>query len=180
MDPNGHSVIPPQHPHQVRQAYVPPDETQQAHPRENAFYRPYTPVQQPVRQQPLTPPPYPYSYPPRPAAVQPSQGLATASLATGICGLVIALLGSWLIYPAFAAAVLGILAIVFSAVAKKNGNTAGQATAGLVLGILSLIFSLLFVCLFSFVFSLFHIFFDQLIDEGVAVARFLPHGFRAL
>ena len=129
-----------------------------------------------MRQQPLTPPPYPYSYPP----VQPSQGLATASLATGICGLAIALLGSWLIYPAFAAAVLGILAIVFSAVAKKNGNTAGQATAGLVLGILSLIFSLLFVCLFSFVFSLFHIFFDQLIDESVAVARFLPHGFRAL
>ena len=148
MDPNGHSVIPPQHPHQVRQAYVPPDETQQAHPRENAFYRPYTPVQQPVRQQPLTPPPYPYSYPP----VQPSQGLATASLATGICGLAIALLGGWLIYPAIAAAVLGILAIV----------------------------SLLFACLFSFVFSLFHIFFDQLIDESVAVARFLPHGFRAL
>lgn len=181
MNPNGHSVIPPQHLHQEQQAYVPPDEDPQEPPRENATYRPYRPVQQPkARRQPLTPPPYPYSYPPRPAAAQPSQGLATASLATGICGLAIALLGGWLIYPAFAAAVLGILAIVFSAVAKKNGNTAGQATAGLVLGILSLIFSLLFACLFSFVFSLFHIFFDQLIDEGVAVARFLPHGFRAL
>ena len=171
MDPNGHSVIPPQHLHQEQQAYVPPDEDPQDPPRENATYRPYRPVQQPrTRQQPLTPPPYPYSYPPRPAAAQPSQGLATASLATGICGLAIALLGGWLVYPALAAAVLGILAIIFAAAARKNGNTTGQATAGLVLGILSLVFGVLFACLFYFVFSIFQSLFDHVFEEGVAVA----------
>lgn len=139
------------------------------------LHRPYRPVQQQkTRPQPLTPPPYPYSYPPRPAAAQPSQGLTTASLATGICGLSIALLGGWLIYPALAAAVLGILAIIFAATARKKGNTTGQATAGLVLGILALVFGILFASLFYFVFSIFHYLLNHVFEAGVAVAaRFL-------
>ena len=63
---------------------------------------------------------------------QPSDGLATASLVTGILAFFLAPI------------ILSILAIIFAAVAKKNGNTSGKATAGLVLGIISLVFGIIF------------------------------------
>lgn len=58
-------------------------------------------------------------YPPRmPGGEQPSNGLAIASLVLGILGG-------------------GVIAIILAVIAKKNGNTSGLATAGLVLGIIT-------------------------------------------
>lgn len=58
---------------------------------------------------------------------QPSQGLAIASLVLGIAGLAL----GWII------PVLGIVGIILAVMARKNGNTGGIATAGLVLSIIS-------------------------------------------
>ena len=55
---------------------------------------------------------------------QPSDGLATAALVCGIISIF------------FWGYILGVLAIIFATVAKKNGNTSPKATAGLVLGII--------------------------------------------
>ena len=70
---------------------------------------------------------YPQGQPPYDGgnqAPQPSNGLATAAL---VCGIISLFLYGF---------VLGVLAIIFAAVAKKNGNTSTKATAGLVLGII--------------------------------------------
>lgn len=57
---------------------------------------------------------------------QPANGFAIASLVLGIVS-----------FFCFGA-ITGILAIVFGAIAKKQGNTSKLATAGLVLGIIGL------------------------------------------
>ncbi|MCL2840238.1 MAG: DUF4190 domain-containing protein [Defluviitaleaceae bacterium] len=63
-----------------------------------------------------------------PSGEQPSHGLAIASLVLGILG------GS-------------VVAIILAVIAKKNGNTSGIATAGLVLGIIGTVgWFLLFAC----------------------------------
>lgn len=59
-------------------------------------------------------------------AEQPAKGLSIASLVLGIISLI-----------AFAI-IAGTLAIVFSCVAKKKGNTSKMTTAGLVLGIVGI------------------------------------------
>ena len=64
---------------------------------------------------------------PRPAnAEQPAKGLSIASLVLGIVSLIMF------------AYIAGTLAIVFSCVAKKKGNTSKMTTAGLVLGIVGI------------------------------------------
>lgn len=60
-------------------------------------------------------------------------GMAVASLVLGIIGLCT----DW-VYGL--GCILGIIAVVLSAKAKKENGTSGMATAGLVLGILSIVF----------------------------------------
>lgn len=71
-------------------------------------------------------------------------GFAVASLVCGIISLVFAWLGMWL---SLAGIILGILAIVFSVLAKKkNDSRKGIITGGLVCGIIGLVLSaLLFI-----------------------------------
>lgn len=59
--------------------------------------------------------------------VAPGKGLATASLVLGIV--------SFFLFPV----ICGPLAIVFGIMAKKQGNTSGVATAGIVTGIIGLV-----------------------------------------
>ena len=64
--------------------------------------------------------------------VQPQHGLATASLVCGIIGLV-------------CCSPLSIAALIFAIIAKKDGNTEGITTAGLVLGIIGVCFLVLII-----------------------------------
>jgi hypothetical protein len=66
-----------------------------------------------------------------------STGLATAALVTGIVGAVLA----WLI--AIVGLVLGVIALVLGLVARRNGHTGGQATAGVVLGALAVVMAVI-------------------------------------
>lgn len=59
-------------------------------------------------------------------AEQPAKGLSIASLVLGIISLIVF------------AYIAGTLAIVFSCVAKKKGNTSKMTTAGLILGIVGI------------------------------------------
>ena len=60
-------------------------------------------------------------------------GLAVASLVTGIVGAVVA----WLI--PIVGLVLGVVAVVLGVVARRNGVRTGQATAGIALGALAVV-----------------------------------------
>ena len=64
-------------------------------------------------------------------------GLAVASLVTGIVGAVLA----WLI--AVVGLVLGVVAVVLGAVARRNGVRTGQATAGIALGALAIVMAVI-------------------------------------
>ena len=64
---------------------------------------------------------------------QPAHGFAIASL---VLGIVCFFISGIITAP---------LAIIFAAIAKKNGNTEKKATAGLVLGIIGLVFCILAV-----------------------------------
>jgi hypothetical protein len=69
------------------------------------------------------------------------KGKATGAL---VCGIISCVLGAgfgWTIYLGpIAAIVLGIISLVLSGAAKKEGFVGGMATAGFVLGLLGLIF----------------------------------------
>ncbi len=64
-------------------------------------------------------------------------GLAVASLVTGIVGAVFA----WLI--AFVGLALGVVAVALGAVARRNGANTGQATAGIALGALAIVMAVI-------------------------------------
>lgn len=66
----------------------------------------------------------------------PGKGAAVGSLVCGILSLVLTFFG----YGALVGLILGIIAIVLAANAKKAGFEGGMRTAGLVLGILGTIF----------------------------------------
>jgi len=79
------------------------------------------------------------AYPPQGGYAQqpafvPGKGMAIASM---VCGIVSFFVGIW-------GVILGVLAIVFSVVAKNKGNRSGMATAGLVLGCVGVGISVLF------------------------------------
>ncbi|MCM1055748.1 MAG: DUF4190 domain-containing protein [Bacteroides sp.] len=104
-------------------------------------YRQNPQYQQPPYQQP----PYqqyrygqPQYQPPMPP--QPGKGLATASLVCSIFSLVVSYTGPL----AILGIILGIIAIVTAACAKKKGFVGGMATAGLVMGIIGTVISLIF------------------------------------
>ena len=83
---------------------------------------------------------YPPGYPPGwipPGYKPPGSGMATASLVLGILSLVF-----WIGYIGYV--VMAPLAIIFGAVAKKQGSTSGFATAGIVMGIVSIALAVLF------------------------------------
>lgn len=65
--------------------------------------------------------------------------MGVASLVLGIVGLVFSLFGGGIV-----GAILGIVGIILGALGRKNPNTKGVATAGLVLSILATIFGLIF------------------------------------
>lgn len=69
---------------------------------------------------------------PMPPQQQPGKGAATGSM---VCGIV-ALATWWLGWGALIGLVLGIVAIVLSIKAKKEGFVGGMATAGMVMGII--------------------------------------------
>lgn len=88
------------------------------------------------------PQPYPYGsgYPPPPSA--PTNGMAIASLVSGVAG--------WVALPLVA----GVAAIVFGHMAQRRIKETGEqgsglAIAGLVLGYLNVVASVLFLCLFG-------------------------------
>ena len=73
---------------------------------------------------------------PPPYYKPPGSGMATASMVLGILSLVL-----WLFYGYV---LFGPLAIIFGAIAKKQGFQGGQATAGIVMGIVSIAGGILF------------------------------------
>lgn len=66
---------------------------------------------------------------------QPGSGKATASLVLGIIGIVFWFFG----WGVIISLIFGIIGIILSASAKKDGNTSGINTAGFVLSLISLI-----------------------------------------
>ena len=83
---------------------------------------------------------YPGGYPPGvfpPGYKPPGHGMATAAMVLGILSLVF-----WLLYIGYI--VFAPLAIIFGAVAKKQGSPSGMATAGIVMGIVSVAGGILF------------------------------------
>ena len=108
---------------------------QQGYPQQN--YQ----NQNPYGQQPPYPPMQygqPQYMPPPPPPPQPGKGLATASLICSIFSLIILYTGPF----AIVGVILGIIAIVTAACAKKKGFVGGMATAGLVMGIIGVVLSL--------------------------------------
>lgn len=71
-----------------------------------------------------------------PQEPQPGQSLATGSLVCGIISLVAGIFFGWTAFLALVGIVIGIVGIVLAINAKKQGNTDGTATAGLVLSII--------------------------------------------
>ena len=80
-------------------------------------------------------PPYGGGYPP--GYKPPGSGLAIAALVLGILSLVF-----WVAYIGYV--IMAPLAIIFGALAKRQGNSSGMATAGIVMGIISIAGALLF------------------------------------
>ena len=60
-------------------------------------------------------------------------GLAVASLVTGIVGVVFA----WLV--AIVGLALGVVAVALGGVARRNAGPSGQATAGIVTGLIAIV-----------------------------------------
>lgn len=121
--PNG------QYQQNVNQGY--PNQTtyqnQQPYQNPNQYPQQYQPPMQ------YGPPQY---TPPLP---RPGNGLATASLICSIFSLITSYMGP----VAIVGAVLGIVAIITAACAKKKGFVGGMATAGLVMGIIGTVLSLM-------------------------------------
>lgn len=65
--------------------------------------------------------------------------MAIASL---VCGI-FAIISCWFGPAGFIGAFLGLLAIIFGALGRKDENHKGMATAGLVLGIISLVLGII-------------------------------------
>jgi hypothetical protein len=68
-----------------------------------------------------------------PTARRGQNGLAIASLVTGIVGIAFAVLF------AIVGLALGVVSVVLGAVARRNGTRSGQATAGLVTGVVAIV-----------------------------------------
>src|SRR3712207_918615 len=68
-----------------------------------------------------------------PATTGGQNGLAVASLVTGIVGIVFAVLF------AIIGLALGVVSVALGGVARRNGARSGQATAGLVTGIVAIV-----------------------------------------
>lgn len=118
-------------------------------PDQSPFPSDGTPPTQSAYQQPPfpTPPPGVYGYGdpynPYGAPVQQRNGLGTAGMVLGILALVLC----WTTWPGI---ILGILAIIFSALGRgraKRGEASnrGQATAGLVCGIIGTVLSIVVI-----------------------------------
>lgn len=110
-----------------------PNNNQQA-PQQPQYQAPqYNQPPQPQYQPPQTPNyPQPPMYPQGPAE-QPGKGLAIGSLVCGIVGLVFV----WFGYSALISLIAGIVGIILSVNAKKQGFIGGMNTAGLVMSIIS-------------------------------------------
>ena len=65
-----------------------------------------------------------------------SNGLAVASLVTGVAGILFALLFAVL------GLALGVVAVGLGAAARRNGGRGGQATAGLVTGTVAIVLAI--------------------------------------
>lgn len=94
--------------------------------------------QQPQYSQPQYQPPQAPNYPQQPMypqgpAEQPGKGLAIGSLVCGIVGLVFV----WFGYSALISLIAGIVGIILSVNAKKQGFVGGMNIAGLVVSIIS-------------------------------------------
>ncbi|MBZ4321748.1 DUF4190 domain-containing protein [Streptomyces huiliensis] len=131
--------------------YGPPPQQPPQPPQQQPGYGYPGPGSQPQGVYPMAPPVQPYGVGPYGMPAQPSNGLGTAGMVTGIIGAVCGLLP--ILY--FFAFVLGILGIVFggvgrSKVSKGLATNRGAATAGIVLGIIALILPFLW---FAFIAS---------------------------
>ncbi|MBR5140736.1 MAG: DUF4190 domain-containing protein [Clostridia bacterium] len=94
------------------------------------------------------------------------------SVAAMVCGIVSA--ASFL--SGFSAIILGVLAVVFSLISRKNlGYFDGKAVSGLILGIIGFCFALSFILLINFNESIADWFFDFLYNgSGIPVDDSLP------
>ncbi len=73
------------------------------------------------------------------------KGQATAGLVLGIVGLVFSFLGTWFSVIALPISIVGlVLSVMGGKKLKAYGQPAGIATAGLVLGIIAVVFSAIF------------------------------------
>ena len=110
-----------------------PNNNQQA-PQQPQYQAPqYNQPPQPQYQPPQAPNyPQPPMYPQGPVQ-QPGKGLAIGSLVCGIVGLVFV----WFGYSALISLIAGIVGIILSVNAKKQGFIGGMNTAGLVMSIIS-------------------------------------------
>lgn len=100
--------------------------------------------QQPYGQQRYGQPPYgqpPYGY--QPAGQQSGSGLAIGALICGIASLV------FIFFFQIVGIIAGIVGIILATLAKKQGNTSGMRTGGLVMSIIGLI-----VCALVFIISI--------------------------
>ena len=107
-----------------------PNNNQQA-PQQPQYQAPqYNQPQQPQYQPPNYPQPPMY---PQGPVQQPGKGLAVGALVCGIVGLVFV----WFGYSALISLIVGIVGIILSVNAKKQGFIGGMNTAGLVMSIIS-------------------------------------------
>ena len=87
------------------------------------------------------------------SGVQKSNGMATASMVMGILSIC-------LFFTSWIAIVLGILAIVFSVVAKNKikqdpelAHTAGKAKGGMIMGIIGIVIVLIMIAVVAWLFT---------------------------
>ena len=66
---------------------------------------------------------------------QPAHGKAAASIIVGIIGVICWFFG----YSSLLSIILGVVGVVLASKAKKEGNTEGMRTGGLILSIVSLV-----------------------------------------
>lgn len=110
--------------------------------QQGGYQQPYG--QQPYGQQPYGQPPYgqpPYGY--QPGGQQPGNGLAIGALICGIASLV------FIFFFQLGGIIAGIVGIILATLAKKQGNTSGMRTGGLVMSIIGLI-----ICAIIFIISI--------------------------
>ncbi len=73
------------------------------------------------------------------------KGYAVAGLVLSILGIVLSLFGAWLSIISLPVAIVGlVLAVVGGKKLKANGQSAGIATAGMVIGIIAVVLSAIF------------------------------------